>query len=123
MMGCEIMRIKKWLFHFGGTYLLPPSLGNYHGIFFNTAVREGDFVDLCLFTHPSWMVTYCLCVPPTPSYLPYFVTHVSLFTYLSSCLLPAYLPVFLTASPPFLRFSFILANIYCSIKETCRRWI
>lgn len=56
------MQIRKWLFHFGGTYWLPSSLGSYHGIFFNTAVREGDFVDLCFFTHPSLMGTVCVCL-------------------------------------------------------------
>jgi hypothetical protein len=60
--------------------MLPPSLGSYHGIFFNTTLREGDFVDLCLCTHLSLMVT--VCVHPVPSSLPHFVTHVTLFTYL-----------------------------------------
>ena len=108
------MQIRKWLLHFGGNYLLSPSLGSYHEVFFNTAVREGDFVDLCLFTHPSLMVTAFVCILSHHTFRNLSPMYLCLPTCLPVCYLPIWLPVFLTTSL-FLRLSLVLSNSYCTI--------
>ena len=94
--------------------MLPPSLGSYHGIFFNTTMREGDFVDLCLFTHPSLMVTVCVCIL---SLHPLHILHPCMFVYLPVFLFATCLSDYLYFWQPFSGFHSFCQTVNVLLKK------